>query len=57
MVSDPRAQAEQEAGRGFRHDHARQLARSEAAASAATWLAVALLHTGAVLVLYFVFGR
>ena len=55
--SDPRAQADQEAGREFHHDHARLLARSDAAATAATWLSVALLRTGAVLVLYFVIRR
>jgi len=47
----------QEAGREFHHDHARLLARSDAAATAATWLSVALLRTGAVLVLYFVIRR
>lgn len=55
--SDPRALAEQEVGREFHHEHARQLSRSEAAARSAPWLAVALLLTGAGLVLYFAFGR
>jgi CRISPR/Cas system-associated exonuclease Cas4 (RecB family) len=40
--SDPRAQAEQEPGREFHHEHARQLARSDAAEYAATWLAVVM---------------
>jgi len=32
--ADPQAQAEQEAGREFHHEHARQVARSEAASAA-----------------------
>ena len=55
--SDPHAAVEQEAGREFHHEHARQLARRNAAATASAWLAVAALLTGALLFLYFIFGR